>query len=96
MVPEVLCWLRIDFTPMREPHLGYEEQNQIDHHHVEMASAAMIHIGQNPGKFVCFLAGEYTGHYQNVCCTLNVVQDDVNPEDYEHMKQICSMDVQLN
>jgi hypothetical protein len=63
MVLKVLCWLKIDFTPMREPHLGYEEQNHINPHRVEMASLAMIHFSLVPGKFVCFLAGKYTGHY---------------------------------
>jgi hypothetical protein len=24
IVPKVICWLRIDFTPLREPRLGYK------------------------------------------------------------------------
>jgi hypothetical protein len=63
MVPKVLCWIKIDFTPMHEPRLGYKEQNHIDPHRIEMASAAMVHFGLDPGKFICFLAGEYTGHH---------------------------------
>jgi hypothetical protein len=68
--------------------LGYEEQNHINPHRVKMAGAAMIHFGLDPGEFVCFLVGKYTGHCQDVCCTLNAVRDHVTPEDYEHMKRI--------
>ncbi len=48
----------------------------------------MIQFGLDPGKFVCFLAGKYTGHIWDVHPTLNTVQDYVTPDDYEHMKQI--------
>jgi hypothetical protein len=73
---------------MHKPCLGYEEQNHINPHCVEMASATMNHFGLNPGKIVCFLTGKYTGHYKDVLCTLNAVQDHVIPENYKHMKQI--------
>ncbi len=61
IVPKVICWLLIDFTPLREPRLGYKNQACIDPYRVEMASAAMIHFGLDPGKFERFLSGEYTG-----------------------------------
>jgi hypothetical protein len=60
IVPKVLCWLRVDFAPLRDPHLGYKQQDHINPYCVEMASAAMIHFGLDPGKFVCFLPGKYT------------------------------------
>jgi hypothetical protein len=61
--PKVLHWLRVDFAPLRDPCLGYKQQDHINPYCVEMASAAMIHFGLDPGKFVCFLLGEYTGQY---------------------------------
>ncbi len=45
IVPKGLHWLRVDFTSLCDPHLGYKQQDHIDPHHVEMASAAMIHFG---------------------------------------------------
>ncbi len=63
IVPKVICWLRINFTPLREPRLGYKNQECINPYPVEMASAAMIHFGLDPGKFVRFLSGEYTSQY---------------------------------
>ncbi len=66
IVPETCRWLRLDFTPLREPCYRYKDQGAIDSHRVEMASAAMIHFGLDPGKFVRWLSGEYTGQYRDV------------------------------
>jgi hypothetical protein len=73
IIPKVLHWLQVNVTPLRDPCLGYEQQDHINPHHVEMASAAMIHFGLDPGKFVCFLSGEYTSQYWDVCCTLDAI-----------------------
>jgi hypothetical protein len=48
----------------------------------------MIHFGLDPGKFVRFLSGKYTGQYWDVCHTLNAIQDHVTSEDYGRIKQI--------
>jgi hypothetical protein len=50
IVPKILCWLQVDFTPLQNPRLGYEQQNHISPYHMEMASAAMIHFGLDPGN----------------------------------------------
>jgi hypothetical protein len=42
---------------------------------------AMIHFGLDPGKFVRFLSGKYTGQHQDVCHTLDAVQDHVTSDD---------------
>jgi hypothetical protein len=46
----------------------------------------MIHIGLDPGKFVHFLLGKYTGQHWDILCTLDAVQDLVTSEDYDHIK----------
>ncbi len=48
----------------------------------------MIHFGLDPGKFVCFLSGKYTGQYRDVRCTLDAIRDHATSEDYGHIKQI--------
>jgi hypothetical protein len=53
-----------------------------------MASAAKVHFGLDPGKCIHFLAGKHTGHHQDICCTLDTVQDYVTPDYYTHMKRI--------
>jgi hypothetical protein len=73
IVPKVLRWLRVDFTPLQDPRLGYEQQDHIDPYRMEMASAAMIHFGLDPRKFVRFLLGKYTGQYCNIRHTLDAI-----------------------
>jgi hypothetical protein len=48
----------------------------------------MIHFGLEPGKFVCFLLGEYTGQYWDVFRTLDAIRDHVTSDNYGHIKQI--------
>jgi hypothetical protein len=86
IILKVLCWLRADFAPLQDPHLGYKQQDHINPYHVEMASAAMIHFGLDPGKFVCFLLGEYASQHWDVHCTLDAIQDHVLSDYYGHIK----------
>jgi hypothetical protein len=88
IVPKVLRWLRVDFTPLQDPCLGYEQQDHIDPFCVEMASASMIHFGLDPGKFVSFLSGKYTGQHWDVNRTLDVIQDHVTSVNYGHINRI--------
>jgi hypothetical protein len=59
IVPNLLCWLRVNVTPLQDPCLGFEQQDHIDPYCVEMASAAMIHFGLDPDKFVHFFGQIY-------------------------------------
>jgi hypothetical protein len=52
---------------MCKPPLGYKEQTCIDPHCIEMASAAMVHFGLDPGKCVRFLVDENTGQHEDIC-----------------------------
>jgi hypothetical protein len=88
MIPKVLKWVPIDFHPLQEHWYNYEQQDHIDTSRVEIASAAMIHFGLDPGKFVCFLGGDHTGYSHNIPRTLSAVKDHISPEDLAHMKQI--------
>ncbi len=48
----------------------------------------MIHFGLDPGKFVRFLLGEYTGQHRDVRRTLDTIWDQVTSDNYGHIKQI--------
>ncbi len=88
IVPKVLCWLQVNFTPLQDPCLGYEQQDHINPYRVEMASATMIHFSLDPGKFVRFLSGEYTGQYWDICCTLDAIRDHITSDNYGHIKRL--------
>jgi hypothetical protein len=61
MIPKLKRWLKIDFSTLRKPRLNHENQIQINPHQVCMANAAMAHFGLDPGRFVRWIGGEYTG-----------------------------------
>jgi hypothetical protein len=88
MIPKVLSWLQTDFSPLLEPHYNYKQQEHINTSRVKTVSAAMIHFGLDPGKFVRFLGGEYIGYTRDVHKTLSAVKDHISPEDLAHMKRI--------
>jgi hypothetical protein len=48
----------------------------------------MIHYGLDPSKLIHYLGGEYTGYFQDIQKTLQVVKDHVSPEDLAHMERI--------
>jgi hypothetical protein len=66
LIPKTIGWLNLDFSPLRNPRYNYESQTSISSSQVEMASAAMIHFGLDPGKLVRWLGGEYTGALRDV------------------------------
>jgi hypothetical protein len=74
MIPKVSRWLQIKFSPLLEPCYNYDQQEHIDTSWINMASTAMIHFGLDPGKFVCFLGGEYTGCTCDIHWTLSAVE----------------------
>jgi hypothetical protein len=88
MIPKIIRWLKVDFSPLCKPRYNYEQQERINPHHIEMASVAMIYFGLDPGKFFRWLGGKYTGHHWDVQMTLDAVKSHITPRDFEHMKQI--------
>ncbi len=48
----------------------------------------MVHFGLEPGKFVQWMGGEYTGYHRDVQRTLAAVRLYITAEDYNHIEQI--------
>jgi hypothetical protein len=88
LVPKITRWLTVDFSLLREPRYDYEQQEQINLHCVEMASAAMVHFGLDPGKFVRWMGDKNTGYHRDVQRTLAAVRPYITAEDYNHIEQI--------
>ncbi len=88
MIPKIIRWLKIDFSLLCKPRYNYEKQERINPHRVEMASAAMVHFGLNPGKFIQWLGGEYIGYHRDIQMTLDAVQSHVTCNDFAHMRRI--------
>ncbi len=78
----------MDFSLLHEPWYNYEHQEQIDPHHVEMASAAMVHFGLDPVNFVQWVGSEYSGYHHDVQRTLAAVCPYITAKDYNHIERI--------
>jgi hypothetical protein len=52
LVPKITRWLTVDFSLLCKPRYYFEQKEQINLHCVKMASAAMVHFGLDPGKYV--------------------------------------------
>jgi hypothetical protein len=77
IIPKLNRWLQIDFSTLRKPRLNYESQMQIDPYQVSMTNAAMAHFGLNPGRFVQWMGGKYTGQHCDIYSTLAAVKGHV-------------------
>jgi hypothetical protein len=88
LVLKIIRWLTVDISLLRKPRYSCEQQEQIDPHRVEMASAAMVNFGLDPGKFVRWIGGKYTGYHCDVQRTLVAVCPYITAEDYNHIERI--------
>jgi hypothetical protein len=88
MIPKIIRWLKVDFSPLREPRYNNKQQERINPHCIKMARAAMIYFGLDPGKFVRWLEGEYTGHHRDIQTILDAVESHIMAKDFKHMKWI--------
>ena len=66
VIPETHCLLKIDWTPLLKPRLKYQDQENVDPHRVDMATALSIRVGLDPGRIVRILEGKYAGAWQKV------------------------------
>ncbi len=88
MIPKLQQWLQMDFSLLCEPQSNYKSQMQIDPHRVRMANAVMAHFGLDPGRFVRWMGGKYTGQHRDTHSTLAAVRGHVLADDYAQMKRI--------
>ena len=85
MIPNTIWLLQLDFSPLRERQYNYKSKAKILSGQADMASAAMIHFGLDPGKRVRWLGGKYTGEHRNIIRTLTAVKDHVSSDNFNHM-----------
>ncbi len=53
-----------------------------------MANTAMAHFGLDPGRFVQWMGGEYTGQLKDAHSTLATVKGHISIDGYKQMKRI--------
>jgi hypothetical protein len=84
-----VCLLQnLDFLPLRKPRIGYADHQAIPQACMNMATAAMIHYGLQPGMLIRYLKGEYVGESRNVPAILEAVSPHISEEDANHIRWI--------
>ena len=82
--------LTVDFTPLRQPRLGYATQTEVSLERVDMMAAAMIHYGLDPGMLVRYLGGEYTGAYRDIKVLREKLMPHVPVDDMRQITRILT------
>ena len=80
----------LDFSPLLQPCIDYANQQAIQQHRVDMATAAMIHYGLHPGMLIRYLKGEYVGEARDVTAILTQVSPHITKDDSNHIRRILT------
>jgi hypothetical protein len=86
-----VCRLRnLNFSKLREPRIGYADQQTILPLHVDMATAAIIHYLLHPGMLIQYVKGKYVGESRDVSQVVNNVLPYIDQQDVKHISQILT------
>ena len=90
MIPDIIRLRNLDFSELTQPRFNYEEQVEISSQRVDMATAAMIQFGMNPGLLVRYMSGEYTGENRDIDQLERNIGQYIDPEDMQHIRRILT------
>jgi len=82
--------LSLDFSPLLEPRYDYEDQTEVSEVILDMAAAAKVHTGLDPGMFVRMLGMEYTAANRPRDQIFADLKPRIDPDDYEHIVRILT------
>jgi hypothetical protein len=86
-----ICRLRtLDCSSLREPRIGYADQQEIKMSCVDMATAGMIHYSSHPGMSIRYVKGEYVGKSRDVSQIVNDVLPYINKDNVKHIHWIIN------
>ena len=80
--------LRVDFSDLYLPWLGYADLTAICRKRVELMDAMAVHYDGNFGLVMRALGGEYTGEWRDVDAVLAAIEPHCTPEDSQHIARI--------
>ena len=90
MIKDIERLRDLDFTPLRQPRLNYEEQMEIDENHVDMVTSLLIWSNLDPGVAVRYVSGEYTAEYRDPDETRQYVHGNVSQKDEKDLYRIIT------
>jgi hypothetical protein len=80
--------VNVDFSPLKEPRLNFEDQSEIQEERVKMADACLLHYAGEIGMLVRYCGGEFTAAHRDVEQILNDVREYIPTRDLNDMERI--------
>ena len=90
MIPDIIRLRDLEFSDLTAPRYDYSSQTEISQQRVDMATAAMIQFGMDPGMLVRYMSGEYTGATRNVEQVERDIGQYIEQDDMDHIKRILT------
>ena len=90
VVPEISRLMLLDWRPLLERQLKYENQVAIDTNRVDTATSFALRSGLDPGRVASILGTEYIGAWKDVDTILHEIESVFRLEDYQHVKIILT------
>ncbi len=86
-----VCRLRnLDFTKLREPRIGYADQQETQPSRFDMAIAAIIHYSMHPRMLTQYVKGKYVGESKAISQVVNNVLPYIYQQDVKHSSRILT------
>jgi hypothetical protein len=79
-----------DFSKLREPRIGFADQQEIQASRVDMATAGIIRYLLHPGMLIQYVKGKYVGESRNVSQIINDVLPYIDHQDVVHINWILT------
>ena len=90
MATDVRKLSTLDFSSLREPRIGYADQQEIQMSRVDMATAGIIHYSLHPGMLIRYVKGEYIGESRDASQIINDVSPYIKKDDVDHIHRIIT------
>jgi hypothetical protein len=80
----------LTFQKLREPRIGYADQQKILPSRVNMATAAIIHYSLHPGMLIRYVKGKYVGESRDISQVVSNVSPYIDQQDVKHISRILT------
>jgi hypothetical protein len=77
--------LGLNFSSLKEPRIGYRDQQEIQMSRIDMATAGMIHFSLHTGMLIRYVKGKNVGKSRDAIQIINDVLPYINKDDVEHI-----------
>ena len=90
MATDVRKLSTLDFSSLREPRIGYADQQEIQMSRVDMATAGIIHYSLHPSILIRYVKVEYIDESRDASQIINDVSPYIKKDDVDNIHRIIT------